>query len=110
MSLMLIRLFTHVQFMHSGFLSFCFLCLSGCDFISTASELTFGEGSLPSMKQEMVYPSVDDFVSFDESDMIPGLPDSLNEGTLAHLVGARVHDNRRIGLEHELARFVLLDF
>jgi hypothetical protein len=40
------------------------------------------------MEQEMIYPSVDDFVGFDESERIPGLPDSLNQGTLAHLVGA----------------------
>ena len=60
----------------------------GCDFISTASEITFGEGSLPAMKQEMTYPSVDEFIGFDESESIPGLPDSLNQGTLAHLVGA----------------------
>ena len=62
--------------------------LFGCDFISTASEITFGEGSLPAMKQEMIYPSVDEFVGFNESESIPGLPDSLNQGTLAHLVGA----------------------
>ena len=64
------------------------LVTSACDFLNAASEITFGAGSLPAMEQAMEYPSVDQLVGLDESNSIPGLPSSLNEGTMAHLVGA----------------------
>ena len=61
---------------------------TACDFISTASELTFGAGSLPALEQEMTYPSADELVGLDVSEETVGLPTSLNDGTMAHLVGA----------------------
>ena len=64
------------------------IALSSCDFANSASELTFGAGSLPSLEQSMEYPSVDQLVGLDEMGEIPGLPSSLNQGTMAHLVGA----------------------
>jgi hypothetical protein len=65
------------------------LCvMSGCDFANSASELTFGAGSLPSLEQSMEYPSVDQLVGLDEMNQLAGLPMSLNQGTMAHLVGA----------------------
>ncbi len=60
----------------------------GCDFINSASEITFGAGSLPSLEQAMEYPSVDQLVGLDQMEEIAGLPASLNQGTMAHLVGA----------------------
>ena len=90
------------------------LC-SGCDFLSSASEITFGEGSLPLVEQEMLYPSVDEFVGLDSDSAVPGLPSSLNQGTLSHLVGAlsasgecgRVIDQENLGPTVKLAQFEL---
>ena len=65
-----------------------FINSSACDFANSASELTFGAGSLPSLEQSMEYPSVDQLVGLDEMNQIPGLPATLNQGTMAHLVGA----------------------
>jgi hypothetical protein len=67
------------------------------------------------MEQEMIYPSVDDFVGLGEGESIPGLPDSLNEGTLAHLVGAlsatgecgRTIDQDQLGAAVRSAQFEL---
>lgn len=64
------------------------VCFSACDFLSTASELTFGEGSLPAMEQEMKYPSVDELIDTQDTAGQVGVPSSLNAGTMAHLVGA----------------------
>ena len=87
--------------------------LSGCDFLSSASELTFGEGSLPLVEQEMNYPSVDEFVGLEAESRPLGLPESLNEGTLSHLVGAlsvggecsRVVDQSELSPTVKLAQF-----
>lgn len=89
--------------------------LSGCDFLSSVSELTFGEGSLPLVEQEMNYPSVDEFVGLDAESRPLGLPESLNEGTLSHLVGAlsvggecsRVIDQSELSPTVKLAQFQL---
>jgi hypothetical protein len=83
-------------------LAFISLSLFGCDFLNTASEITFGAGSLPAMEQQMEYPSVDQLVGLSESNEIPGLPNSLNQGTMAHLVGA-------LGVSGECGRSLDLD-
>jgi hypothetical protein len=67
------------------------LILSGCDFLNSASELTFGAGQVPVVSQEMNYPSVDEITQINEGEneeAIPGLPNSLEKSTMAHLVGA----------------------
>ena len=74
----------------------------GCAFINAASEITFGAGSLPAMNQEMNYPSVDQLVGLEGESEIPGLPSSLNQGTMAHLVGA-------LGVGGECGRSLDLD-
>lgn len=82
-----------------------FCSLSACDFINTASEITVGaEGpiKLPSINQEMKYPSVDELVGLNEEGMATSLPASLNQGTMAHLVGA-------LGVSGECGRSLDLD-
>ena len=62
---------------------------SGCGFIESAGELTFGEGQIPLLENEFQYPSVNQISGLDETeDVIPGFPTSLEKSTLAHLVGA----------------------
>ena len=75
---------------------------TSCAFINTVSEITFGAGSLPAMNQEMNYPSVDQLVGLDGENEIPGLPNSLDQGTMAHLVGA-------LGVGGECGRSLDLD-
>ena len=62
---------------------------SGCGFIESAAELTFGEGQIPLLENEFQYPSVNQISGLDETEsVIPGFPSSLEKSTLAHLVGA----------------------
>lgn len=75
---------------------------ASCAFLNTVSEITFGAGSLPAMNQEMNYPSVDQLVGLEGENEIPGLPNSLNQGTMAHLVGA-------LGVGGECGRSLDLD-
>jgi hypothetical protein len=62
---------------------------SGCGFIESAGELTFGEGQIPLLETEFQYPSVNQISGLDQTEeVIPGFPSSLDNSTLAHLVGA----------------------
>jgi hypothetical protein len=63
---------------------------SGCDFINSATELTFGEGDIPPLSQEMLYPKVEELTGLgsDDGEVIPGIPNDLSGSTMAHLVGA----------------------
>lgn len=85
-------------------LTLCALLMSsGCDFINSASELTFGEPDVPALTQEMLYPSVNELTGInEESEVVPGLPTNLSESTMAHLVGA-------LGAQGECAQVVDLD-
>ena len=63
--------------------------MSGCGFLESASELTFAEEQIPVLENEFQYPSVDEIAGLNEqSERIPGFPSSLNQSTLAHLVGS----------------------
>ena len=62
---------------------------SGCGFIESAGELTFGEGQIPLLENEFQYPSVNQIANLDQTEeVVPGFPSSLEKSTLAHLVGA----------------------
>ena len=62
---------------------------TACDFINSASELTFGAGEVPLVQQSMQYPSVERLTGLnEEGESIPGVPADLNAATMAHLVGA----------------------
>ena len=64
--------------------------MGGCDFIDSASALTFGAGDVPEISQEMLYPSVNELTGLngEGDEEVFGLPSDLSSGTMAHLVGA----------------------
>lgn len=65
--------------------------LSACDFINSATELTFGEGQVPPLSQEMLYPRVEELTGLGgegDEDSTLGIPKDLSGSTMAHLVGA----------------------
>jgi hypothetical protein len=63
--------------------------LTACDFVNSATELTFGEGQVPLVAQSMQYPSVESLTGLNEAgESIPGVPTDLSQSTMAHLVGA----------------------
>ena len=63
---------------------------SGCAFLESAFELTFGEGDIPPVEQSISLPSVEEMTGLTPEDTagIPGFPTSLQYGTFAHLQGA----------------------
>jgi|GEM_PF-1568727 len=65
--------------------------LSACDFINSATELTFGEGQVPPLSQEMLYPRVEELTGLGgegDDEVTLGIPNDLSGSTMAHLVGA----------------------
>jgi hypothetical protein len=66
------------------------LLLSHCAFLESAFELTFGEGDIPPLEQEFLWPTVGELTGLTTEEMqeIPGFPTALGDGTLAHLQGA----------------------
>lgn len=79
-------------------------CVSGCDFINSATELTFGEGQVPPLSQEMLYPRVEELTGLggDSEEETLGIPSDLSESTMAHLVGA-------LGAKGECGQVIELD-
>lgn len=71
-------------------LLFGVLPATGCEFLSSAFEWTFGDEDLPRLNFEVVFPHVDELGDFTNEELqeIPGYPASFGEGTLAHLQGA----------------------
>jgi hypothetical protein len=63
---------------------------SGCAFLESAFELTFGEGDIDPVEQTIALPSVEEMTGLSQEDTadIPGFPGSLKYGTFAHLQGA----------------------
>lgn len=71
----------------------CCICLSlcfACDFLTSATDITFGEGSLPLINQETLWPSADELsgLTEEEKQNISGFPESLENSTFSHLSGA----------------------
>jgi hypothetical protein len=66
------------------------LLLIHCAFLESAFELTFGEGDIPPLEQEILWPTVEELTGLTSEEMkdIPGFPTALGDGTLAHLQGA----------------------
>ena len=64
--------------------------LGACGIINSAAELLFGEGQLPRIEQDMLWPDPNELSGLDEEEQnsTPGFPSDLSEGSLAHLVGA----------------------
>ena len=85
------------------FIALCALSLmSACDFVNSATELTFGKGQVPLVSQAMQYPSVESLTGLNESgEVIPGIPEDLSQSSMAHLVGA-------LGAQGECAQVVEL--
>ncbi len=64
------------------------LCM-GCEFVESASEVTFGEGQINRIQTEIGWPDPDQLAGrTGDEDSLPGFPDSLQKSTLAHLAGA----------------------
>ncbi len=64
--------------------------LSGCAVVESAGEITFGAQSIEAVSQEVLWPDPDALSGLDaeETADLDGFPDSLADGTLAHLAGA----------------------
>ena len=62
--------------------------VSGCAFLESAGTLSFGEGEVDRLSEEVTFPNPDDFLDLSETEDIPGFPSSLAQGTFAHLAGA----------------------
>lgn len=81
-----IKNYTHIRLLLLCGLS---VVLSACEFLNSATELTFAEGNVSEIAQEMLYPQLDQLTTLqDEENPTPGLPMSLDRSTMAHLVGA----------------------
>ena len=67
--------------------------LGGCAFIEAATEQIFAkEQGIPEVRQDIAWPSVDSLANLDPTMMgqlqEQGFPESLSQGTFAHLQGA----------------------
>ncbi len=59
-------------------------------FLESAFELTFGPGDIERIVFDARFPSVDEMGGLDDEELkeLPGFPDTLTDGTMAHLQGA----------------------
>ncbi len=65
------------------------IAISGCAAVESAGELTFGEGKIARIEQEVLWPTTDELSGLNgDSEPADGFPSTLADGTLAHLAGA----------------------